>query len=332
MHRRYLAAFGLLALTLLSQNATARSGASGSTVLPTSRVGLELRSERHLGAGAPTVELRLTGGTPGASVWLVGVEAPADLVAMPVRLAGLTGGPVLRGTPAWSLVTLDGRGDWSATYPEASLPHWFQAVAPDPGGGFRFTEVTRGTRAPLLTTGSFSGSAPLQYGLVVVTEFMKDPAQVSDSAGEWVEVQNVAPHRMNLEGLVLSDDGSNGHLVFNGGAGLWFLPGERLVLGRNNDPLLNGGVTIDYAYSGFTLGNSADQIVLSGSGGRLLDRVAYDNGVLWPDSSGASISLAPGFEDPYANDDPASWCHASSFVASGSSDSGTPGRLNDVCP
>jgi hypothetical protein len=173
---------------------------------------------------------------------------------------------------------------------------------------------------------------PPQGGQVVITEIMKDPSFVTDARGEWIEVYNAMPWRVNLEGWVLSDDSGAQHVIHTGGAGLRFGPGQYLVLGSSTDPALNGGVQVDYAWSGFSLGNGADQVVLSLPDGTLVDRVAYDDGVLWPDTPGRSISLRLTARTALANDDPANWCHSSSPISAANPDLGTPRRDNDACP
>ena len=54
---------------------------------------------------------------------------------------------------------------------------------------------------------AFAGG--MQTGEVAITEFMKDPSTVSDTRGEWIEVRNNLPHRVNLEGWILTDDAGN---------------------------------------------------------------------------------------------------------------------------
>lgn len=173
---------------------------------------------------------------------------------------------------------------------------------------------------------------PLPAFRVVITEFMKDPAAVSDTSGEWIEVHNPLPWRLNLEGWSIGDDDGPEHTIDNGGAGVYVLPGGHLVLGRNADTATNGGVLVDYVYSTVSLANGADEIVLRRRNGQIADRVAYDDGVLWPDLAGQSISLTPAASDPASNDDPMNWCHATSAIAGTGSDLGTPGAPNDVCP
>jgi len=189
-----------------------------------------------------------------------------------------------------------------------------------------------GSSLPLEPAAPFAAgwaAGELQPGDVIVTEFMKDPSAVSDNAGEWIELANTLPWRVNLELLVVADAGNDWFALQNGGAGIWIGPYATFVLGNNADPTTNGGVQVDYEYSGFTLKNSNDEIFVRTRSGVLVDGVVYDDGVLWPDSPGASISLDPSAYDGTLNDDPANWCHATSTMPGG--DRGTPGALNDVC-
>jgi hypothetical protein len=95
-----------------------------------------------------------------------------------------------------------------------------------------------------------------------ISEIMANPLQVSDGNGEWIELFNPTAEAINLEGTLLSDDGSNNHTISTGSP-LLINPGQYFVMGRNDDITSNGGYTVDYVYSGFTLGNSGDQIILS---------------------------------------------------------------------
>lgn len=185
----------------------------------------------------------------------------------------------------------------------------------------------------LLQRGMFAAQGPgAQSGWIVITEIMKDPAAVADTRGEWIEVYNALPWRVNLEGCVLSDDGGAQHVINNGGAGLRFLPGRYLVLGNNADPATNGGVHVDYVFGSFSLGNLADQVILSRADGVVLDRVDYDDGVTFPDVSGKSLSLKNSARDAVSNDSGANWCPASSPISATNADAGTPGADNDACP
>lgn len=173
--------------------------------------------------------------------------------------------------------------------------------------------------------------SPPAAGSVVINEFMKDPAAVSDARGEWLEVLNLTDDPIDVEGWTLRDDGSNSTVLSAGGAGIVVSPGAHLVLGRSADVSLNGGISVDATYSGFTLANGADQIILEAPGGFVIDRVDYLDGgeAGWPDESGASISLSPRFQGTPDANTGASWCAGS--VAMPSGDRGTPGAENPDC-
>jgi hypothetical protein len=115
---------------------------------------------------------------------------------------------------------------------------------------------------------------PAQGGQIVITEILKDPSHVTDARGEWIEVYNAMPWRMNLEGWILGDDQGGQHVIDVGGAGLLVGPGRYLVLGASADPALNGGVQVDYAWGGVSLANGADSVVLWRRDGLFVDRVA----------------------------------------------------------
>jgi hypothetical protein len=175
------------------------------------------------------------------------------------------------------------------------------------------------------------GPAP-QSGEAVITEFMKDPATVADTRGEWVEIYNALPWRLNIEGWTISDDGGSSHVINAGGAGVRCRPGHYLVIGNNGDMSLNGGVHEDYTYSGFVLGNTSDQIILTRPGGGVVDRVAYDAVAPWPNGAGKSIALKIAARDAFANDDGANWCLSSTPISGTNPDTGTPSADNDACP
>ena len=119
---------------------------------------------------------------------------------------------------------------------------------------------------------------------------MQNPAAVLDTAGEWLELYNATSRAIDLNGWTLRDDGSESHRIQNGRP-LLLQAGEYVVLGRSADILADGGVAPAYQYSGFTLANTADEIVLLDGAGAEIDRVAYDGGVTFPNPDGASMAL-----------------------------------------
>lgn len=184
--------------------------------------------------------------------------------------------------------------------------------------------------APLRILDEEQARLELQLGKAIITEFLKDPTAVSDAHGEWIEIENRRPGRINLSGWTLSDGGNDLFRIQAGGAPIYVAPGAKFVFGRDGDPTTNGGVAVDWVISGFTLSNGADEIYLHTRQGFLVDAIEYDDGVQWPDEPGRAIQLDPAVTDADGNDDPLRWCAASSPFGAG--DAGTPGAPNDGCP
>ncbi|MDP6533419.1 MAG: lamin tail domain-containing protein [Candidatus Marinimicrobia bacterium] len=170
---------------------------------------------------------------------------------------------------------------------------------------------------PVLASFSFppgEGSGPG----IVISEVMQNPGAVSDSYGEWFEVHNADSVTLDLNGWIIKDNGSDTHTVSAAG-GLPIEPGGYLVFARNDDSTTNGGFAADYEYSGFTLGNSTDEIVLVDTAQNIVDQVAYTTA--FPFASGASMYLADLSADNSAS---ANW--SVSDISYGDGDYGTPGR------
>jgi len=176
----------------------------------------------------------------------------------------------------------------------------------------------------------FAASSGGASGLVI-TEVMKDPTQVSDNAGEWFEVRNLGSVSIDVSGWTIRDAGSNVHVI-PATTPLVIPARSYFVFGINADPALNGGVNVGYRYSSFTLSNGADAIQLLDASGALVDAIAYDDGIFWPDAAGKSLSLNRALVDVGLNDDGANWCAALSSISASSADFGTPRLANNVCP
>ncbi|MCK6507919.1 lamin tail domain-containing protein, partial [Myxococcota bacterium] len=174
--------------------------------------------------------------------------------------------------------------------------------------------------------GSGAGTVDsLSAGDLVITEIMQNPDAVGDAEGEWFEVYNASGLSLDLDGLVVSDDGGE---TFTVEGALLVGPDGYVVFGRSGDTSVNGGVSVDHVYSGMNLGNGDDEIVLSNSAGTI-DAVRYDGGSTFPDPTGAAMNLAPEALDASLNDLGASWCEA--LTPYGLGDLGTPGAPNDDC-
>jgi hypothetical protein len=165
-------------------------------------------------------------------------------------------------------------------------------------------------------------------GDLVVTEIMANPDSVSDADGEWFEVYVAAQETVNLNGVEFSDGGGQSFTV---ATDLTADPGSFVVLGVNADSASNGGVTVDYEYSGFSLANTDDRVLIQVPE-TTIDDVSYDAGdSSWSGKlvSGSSVGLDPNKLDATANDSGTSWCTATSDYSG--ENSGTPGAANDPC-
>lgn len=165
-------------------------------------------------------------------------------------------------------------------------------------------------------------------GDVIFTEIMQNPAVVSDAVGEYFEVYNTRDFVIDLNRWVISSSGDVPHTIDREG-GLLIAPHTFIVFGLSNLTASNGGVTVNYVYTGVQLLNGADTLVLSFKGS-ISDEVAYDGGPLFPDPSGASMSLDPDAFSGTLNDTGSNWCEATAPLSGG--DKGTPGAMNGQCP
>ncbi len=166
------------------------------------------------------------------------------------------------------------------------------------------------------------GARAASPGDVVITEIMQNPAAVSDANGEWIELYNSTGAPIDLEGWTIGDGAAESHTIQAGGSGV--IPASGFfVMGRFSDVTQNGGVALDYPYASVTLGNGADAVVLRESG-VTIDSVGYDDGVTFPDPSGASMELV----DPAADNTVGGNWEENVTDPYGAGDYGTPGAAN----
>ena len=158
-------------------------------------------------------------------------------------------------------------------------------------------------------------------GDVVINEIMQNPNAAADSNGEWFEVYNPTADPVHLDGCIIRDSGVNSFTITS----LTVPIGGYAVLSNNGDFNTNGGVSVDYEYSSFALGNGDDEIIIECEG-ITIDEVQYDGGPDFPDPDGASMILNNPAND---NSVGANWCVSISSYGNG--DFGTPGILNDGC-
>ena len=150
---------------------------------------------------------------------------------------------------------------------------------------------------------SFAALAPND---LQITEVMANPQAVSDTRGEWFELYNTTNASLSLNGLLLTDNASNKHIIGD----VTIAANQYFVMGRNNNPLENGGATVDYVYNGFTLANNADQIVIVDDG-TIITSLSYSGDFV---ASGISRELIGG-----------EFLLSDSSALYGDGDRGTPG-------
>ncbi len=171
---------------------------------------------------------------------------------------------------------------------------------------------------------TFGQSCP-SPGSIIITEIMKDPNAVSDANGEYFEVYNTTLNPIDMSGWVISDLGSNSFVV---SSSVIVAPDSYVVFARNSNTATNGGFAANFDYSGMVLGNTDDEIILKCSNGVEIDRVAYDNGINFPNPTGASMELRITAYHFIDNDNGANWDVA--VTPFGDGDFGTPGRVNST--
>jgi len=175
------------------------------------------------------------------------------------------------------------------------------------------------------TAGCVTGIGP---GDVVITEIMANPDGVADTNGEWFEVYNDTGAAIDLDGWFLSSSDDGTHMIDAGGP-LDLPAGGYLVFGVNDVTAENGGVAVDYVYSGLTLGNMSDDIAVQDPAAVVIDVVVYD-ATNFPLRSGASLSLDAATTDAVANDTGSNWCPSSARLGL-DWDRGSPGVANPTC-
>jgi hypothetical protein len=236
--------------------------------------------------------------------------------------------------PDWSYSrTVDGIGDWTDAYPPSpGQPN--QPATPTPSATATLTPTVTPTPTssdtPTVTPTFTATPTPstARPGDVIINEIMQNPKAVSDTNGEWFELYNATAAAIDLNGWTIRDLGSDFHRILAGGP-LWLSAHGYLVLGRNANPATNGGVTVDYQYSNFILGNDADAIILADGLGTEIDRVAYDGGATFPDPDGASMALIVPERDNALG---SNWRAAFTRWPGSAGDYGSPGAVNPIPP
>lgn len=178
------------------------------------------------------------------------------------------------------------------------------------------------TDLPVLT------AQDLQPGYLLISEVMGQlTGSCADDNGEYIEVYNATPARIQLNGLKLVISGADTTLTTS----VELLPGELAVLART--PAGTGCVGFGTAPvirypAAFDIDNGGTTIALR-SGATTVDSVNFAT-FSPPFTEGAAWTLDPDHADATENDLQSSWCTGSVAIGGGGN-SGSPGELSD-CP
>ncbi|MCB0074838.1 MAG: lamin tail domain-containing protein, partial [Caldilineaceae bacterium] len=139
------------------------------------------------------------------------------------------------------------------------------------------------------------GELPANDGprTLMLSEFLANPDTVGDSEGEWIELFNWGDAPVNLRGWTLADLGTDRFTV---ATDLTIAPGAYIVLARNGDAAANGGVDPALTYTGISLANGEDELLLIAPDGVEIDRVVWGEAL----TARAGVSLERAGTTPAA--------------------------------
>lgn len=160
-------------------------------------------------------------------------------------------------------------------------------------------------------------------GDLVITEWMTNPAAVSDSNGEFIEV--MVKNNFDLNGLTLQI--GTARVPLNSRNCLAVTANSFLLFGNNGDPASNGSLPrLTASFSEALTGTKT--ITILGADGGLYDTITPSG----TEVSGASQQVTPGFENPTDNDLAANRCRSpNKWNPDGGGDFGSPGVVNPTC-
>ena len=283
-----------------------------------------------LGTSMVSASVRVYSDAEPRSVTAVRLDQPGVMPAGTVEgtveldLPGAAGGTPVTLTFAPALASAPG-----LTVPAGATTAPFTVTAGPAQGITTLTAAAAGGQAQTsLHVSSVTMAAPSSPGDVFISEIMKNPAVLSDDAGEWFEIYNPSANVIyELQGCTISDaDGDS----FSVASSLTVAPGAYATLAKSSMP----GFTAGYDWGGssnMNLANGDDEVIVS-CGGTEIDRVDYTDAA-FPDVTGASMQLSlpvlQGMSPHVANDTGASFCAGS--AAYNGTDQGTPGAANGPC-
>ena len=161
---------------------------------------------------------------------------------------------------------------------------------------------------------------PYDPALIFISEFMANPKAVSDSNGEWLEIYNANTQAVNLNNWIIQTQSST-HIISD--PELLIDAQDYLVLCKKNDPLLNGGISCNYQYSGLSLTNTTGSLAFTAPE---QTPVFFNySKALASEGKSAEFEISLPQLEYYQE---TSWHLSQNLLASG--DFGTPGIINSV--
>ena len=163
-------------------------------------------------------------------------------------------------------------------------------------------------------------------GELVITEVMPSPGKVSDTVGEWIEIEAKAD--VDLNGISLDRIGdSTAADVLTAPDCLRLAAGSRAVFAKSTDAAMNGMLptvigTFKFSMVAGSVAAPGDVQVMAGN--TVIDAIKWTKS-----TSGKSLAVDPAAADAASNDDESNFCSGTATYGLG--DFGTPGAVNTAC-
>lgn len=162
---------------------------------------------------------------------------------------------------------------------------------------------------------------PPGAGDVIVTEVLANPG-VREATQEWFEV--LAQRSVDLNDVTVAT--ATGSDKLTSSKCLRVAAGSYAIIARSADPFVNGELPPPLITTTLSLANSNERIILT------LGDAGIDMAAITTSANGVAWQLDPALLTAAANDDPASFCHATqAWLPDGGGDWGTPAAANTAC-
>jgi DNA/RNA endonuclease G (NUC1) len=165
-------------------------------------------------------------------------------------------------------------------------------------------------------------AGPNSTAPLVISEIMPDPAVISDANGEWFEIHNRGASPVSLTGFQIGS-GNDASVTITGSVSV--AAGAYVVIAKNADNALNGGLNAVFSFGAMNLANSAtDWLTLRDNTGALVDSVFWGASP----TAGASKAKRSMVVDCTPFSDARAWGNATTNYET--NNRGTPNLANDL--